>query len=132
MKSIRMHLLFLETALDLQNFDSFREAAAHMEVGPSAIGYRLKRVEEWVGAGQLYYRRRGHPDLKNHENPNIKPTPAGEAFFAGVKQGLEYIGGARQDAQAVGKVKRVEKGKLVAQKTPTKKKAARRSKAATA
>jgi len=85
---MKISLLFLRTVLELTKYDSFCDAAAKAKVGPGAISYRLKKVEEWVGAGQLYFRRRGRPDGMNPENPNLKMTPAGKAFLNGVKRVL--------------------------------------------
>lgn len=121
MRLIKMQMLFLQTAWELQKYDSFRSAAGSMGVGGSAISYRLKKVEEWVGAGQLYWRRRGRPDGKNPDNPNLKMTPAGEAFIKGMKGGIDTIVGAKQDAQAISKMKgRVTKNRLRVRKTKPK------------
>lgn len=114
---MHLRLMFLQTVLDLVKFDSFVDASVKMKIGPAAISYRLKKVEDWVGAGQLYYRRRGFP---NPDNPNLKMTPAGEAFMKGVRAGIENICGARQDAQGVGRFKRVTNNKLRVRK-PVKK-----------
>lgn len=104
---MKISLLFLQTALDLQHYPSFKAAADDEGIGPAAISYRLKRVEEWVGAGQLYTRRRGNPGLQ--ALPNIRPTAAGKAFFAGMDKGLEYIKVARRDARHAAGIRRTKK-----------------------
>ena len=90
---MKMPLEFLQSVMDLHKCESFGDAAHYLGMTRAAHAYRLKRVEAWVDAGQLYHRASA--------KAGMCLTDAGKVFFRSLDRGLKTIEQARKSAQAV-------------------------------